>query len=358
MSKGIPAMWMRGGTSKGLYFLRNDIPTDIEKRRDFLLSVFGSPDTLQINGVGGGNPLTSKVAIVSKSKRPNIDVDYLFLQVAVDKYVVSSRQNCGNILSGVAPFALERGLIKPEKTKTTIRIFMENSKQVAVSTVETPNSNLTYEGDTYIDGVTFPGAPISLEFLNIEGSLCGQLLPSGSAKDEVDGYSLTMIDNGMPCVIIEADQLGLKGNETGDELEKNAIVRDQLESLRLKCGEIMNLGDVQEKTVPKMTIVSKPLLKGMINTRTFIPHKCHQSIGVFGAISVATACLLEGTPANKMAVIPGGEKKVCSIEHPSGKMQVLVELRNKKIMSAAILRTARKLFDGVVFPDDSSLKAT
>ena len=351
-------MWMRGGTSKGLYFLKNDIPTIIEKRRDFLLSVFGSPDTLQINGVGGGNPLTSKVAIVSKSKRTNIDVDYLFLQVAVDKYVVSSQQNCGNILAGIAPFALERGLIKPKKDKTTIRIFMENSKQVAVSTVETPNRNLTYEGNTYIDGVTLPSAPISLEFLDIEGALCGQLLPSGNVKDEVDGYSLTMIDNGMPCVIIEADQLGLKGNETRNELEKNSVVREKLEKLRLKCGKIMNLGNVKEKTVPKMTIISKPLSKGMINTRTFIPHKCHQSIGVFGAISVATACLLEGSTANNMATIPGGEKKVCSIEHPSGKMQVIVELGNKKIRSVAILRTARKLFDGVVFPVKNSLKAT
>ena len=351
-------MWMRGGTSKGLYFLKNDIPTEIEKRRDFLLSVFGSPDTLQINGVGGGNPLTSKVAIVSKSKRTNIDVDYLFLQVAVDKYVVSSQQNCGNILAGIAPFALERGLIKPEKDKTTILIFMENSEQVAVSTVETPNRNLTYEGNTYIDGVTLPSAPISLEFLDIEGALCGQLLPSGNVKDEVDGYTLTMIDNGMPCVIIEADQLGLKGNETRDELEKNSVVREKLEKLRLKCGKIMNLGNVKEKTVPKMTIISKPLAKGMINTRTFIPHKCHQSIGVFGAISVASACLLEGSPANNMAAIPVGEKKVCSIEHPSGKMQVLVELRNKKIRSAAILRTARKLFDGVVFAIENSLKVT
>ena len=219
-------------------------------------------------------------------------------------------------------------------------------------------SEMCIRDSTYIDGVTLPGAAISLEFLDIEGSLCGQLLPSGSAKDEVDGYSLTMIDNGMPCVIIEADQLGLKGNETVEELEKNTLVRDKLESLRLKCGKIMNLGNVKEKTVPKMTIVSKPLLKGMINTRTFIPHKCHQSIGVFGAISVATACLVEGTPANNMAAIPGGEKKVCSIEHPSGKMQVLVELRNKKIKSAAILRTARKIFDGVVFPVDNSLKAT
>ena len=350
-------MWMRGGTSKGLYFLKSDIPADIDKRGAFLLSVFGSPDKLQINGVGGGNPLASKVAIVSKSKRPNIDVDYLFLQVAVDNYVVSSTQNCGNILAGIGPFALERGLIKPEKDKTNIRIFMENSEQVAISTVETPNKNLTYEGHTYIDGVTLPSAPISLEFLDIEGSLCGELLPSGSTKDEVDGYSLTMIDNGMPCVIIEADQLGLTGNETGDELEKNSVLRDKLESLRLKCGKIMNLGVVKEKTIPKMTIISKPLSKGMINTRTFIPHKCHQSIGVFGAISVATACLLEGTPANNLAVIPGGEKKICSIEHPSGQMQVSVELRNKKIKSTAILRTARKLFDGVVFPHEKSEKA-
>ena len=233
---------------------------------------------------------------------------------------------------------------------------MENSKQIAIATVDTPDGYLTYKGNIYIDGVTLPGAPISLEFLDIEGSLCGQLLPSGSAKDEVDGYSLTMIDNGMPCVVIEADQLGLKGNETRDELEKDSVMREKLESLRLKCGKIMNLGVVKEKTVPKMTIISKPLSKGMINTRTFIPHKCHQSIGVFGAISVATACLLEGTPANNVAAIPSGEKKVCSIEHPSGKMQVLVDLVNKKIKSTAILRTARKLFDGVVFPDDNSLK--
>ena len=356
MSKGIPAMWMRGGTSKGLYFLKNDIPSDIEKRRDFLLSVFGSPDTLQINGVGGGNPLTSKVAIVSKSKRSDIDVDYLFLQVAVDDYVVSSTQNCGNILAGIAPFAIERGLIKPQKDKTSIRIFMENSKKIAIATVDTPDGYLTYKGNTYIDGVTMPNAPVSLEFLNIEGSLCGELLPSGNIKDEIDGYSVTMIDNGMPCVIIEANQLGLKGNETVDELEKDSVVREKLESLRLKCGKIMNLGNVKDKTVPKMTIVSKPLSEGVINTRTFIPHKCHQSIGVFGAISVATACLLEGTPANKLAAIPDGEKKVCSIEHPLGQMEVLAECRDTKIKSTAILRTARKLFDGVVFPDDNSLK--
>ena len=231
-------MWMRGGTSKGLYFLKEDIPNDIAKREDFLLSVFGSPDNLQINGVGGGNPLTSKVAIVSKSKRSDVDVDYLFLQVAVDDYVVSSTQNCGNILAGIAPFAIERGLIKPEKDKTSVRIFMENSKQIAIATVDTPDGTLTYNGNTYIDGVTLPSSPISLEFLDIEGSLCGELLPSGNIKDEIDGYSVTMIDNGMPCVVIEADQLGLKGNETRDELEKDTVMREKLENLKNK-GKIL-----------------------------------------------------------------------------------------------------------------------
>jgi 4-oxalomesaconate tautomerase len=360
MSEGIPAMWMRGGTSKGLYFLKEDIPANKAKREQFLLSVFGSPDKLQINGVGGGSPLTSKVAIVSKSRRPNIDVDYLFLQVAVDDYAVSSAQNCGNILAGIAPFAIERGLLRPEKEKqkTSVRIFMENSRKVAIATVETPESKITYTGHTYIDGVTFPSAPISLEFLDIEGSLCGKLLPSGNPKDEVDGYSVTMIDNGMPCVIIEAGQLGLEGNENLEELEKNCALRESLERLRLKCGKIMKLGNVKEKTVPKMTIVSKPLSNGMINTRTFIPHKCHHSIGVFGAISVATACLIEDTPANKLSLIPSGEKKLCAIEHPSGKMEVLAELRNNKIISTAILRTARKLFDGVVFSNNDGLKAS
>ena len=357
MSEGTPAMWMRGGTSKGLYFLKEDIPNDIAKREDFLLSVFGSPDNLQINGVGGGNPLTSKVAIVSKSKRSDIDVDYLFLQVAVDDYVVSSTQNCGNILAGIAPFAIERGLIKPEKDKTSVRIFMENSKQIAIATVDTPDGTLTYDGNTYIDGVTLPSSPISLEFLDIEGSLCGELLPSGNIKDEIDGYTVTMIDNGMPCVIIEASQLGLNGNEKVEELEQNSALKETLESLRLKCGKIMNLGDVKEKTVPKMTIVSKPLNDGMINTRTFIPHRCHRSIGVFGAISVATACLIEDTPINKLSIIPNGEKKLCSIEHPSGQMHVLAELGDKKIKSTAILRTARKLFDGIVFPHKESEKA-
>ena len=356
MSEGTPAMWMRGGTSKGLYFLKDDIPTDIAKRESFLLAVFGSPDNLQINGVGGGSPLTSKVAIVSKSKRPDIDIDYLFLQVAVDDYLVSTSQNCGNILAGIAPFAIERGLIKPEKDKTSIKIFMENSSQVAIATVETPDGKLTYKGNTFIDGVTSPSAPITLEFLDIKGSLCGALLPSGNPTDEVNGYSVTMIDNGMPCVIIEATQLGLKGNENVEELEKNSVLRENLEALRLKCGKIMNLGDVKEKTVPKMTIVSKPLQNGMINTRTFIPHRCHQSIGVFGAISVATACLIEDTKANSISIIPRGEKKLCSIEHPSGQMQVVAELRDEKIKSTAILRTARKLFDGVVFPDGETVK--
>jgi len=353
MSKGVPAMWMRGGTSKGLYFLKKDIPSNKEERDNFLRSVFGSPDTLQINGIGGGTPLTSKVAIVSKSEKPNVDVNYLFLQVQVDKSLVSDTQNCGNILAGIAPFSIERGLVKPEpnRDEMSVRIYMENTSQVAIATVQTPNGKITYSGKTYIDGVPKPHSPIPLEFLDIAGSLCGELLPTGNQVDNVNGINVTMIDNGMPCVIISAKDLGISGYEDIKDLESNKKLRDSLENLRLKCGKLMNLGDVTDKTVPKMTIVSHPKSGGIVNTRTFIPHRCHSSIGVFGAISVATACLLNKSVAHSISSIPTGNEKVCSIEHPSGQTQVIAKTKNEEIVSTAILRTARKLFDGNVFDD-------
>lgn len=353
MSKGVPAMWMRGGTSKGLYFLKEDIPSNKKERDNFLLSVFGSPDTLQINGIGGGTPLTSKVAIVSKSKKPNVDVDYLFLQVQVDKSLVSDTQNCGNILAGIAPFSIERGLIEQDlnRDETLVRIYMENTSQVAIATVKTPKGKITYSGNTYIDGVPKPHSPIPLEFLNIAGSLCGELLPTGNQIDNVNGMNVTMIDNGMPCVIISAKDLGVSGYEDINVLENNKKLRSSLEDLRLKCGKLMNLGDVTAKTVPKMTIVSHPKSGGIVNTRTFIPHRCHSSIGVFGAITVATACLLNKSVTNSICSVPTGNEKVCSVEHPSGQTQVIAKIKNEEIVSTAILRTARKLFDGLVFDD-------
>jgi len=343
-------MWMRGGTSKGGYFLASDLPADTEQRDAFLLRVMGSPDDRQIDGMGGADPLTSKVAVVKPSERPGIDVDYLFLQVFVDRPIVTDAQNCGNILAAVGPFAIERGLVPARAGRTDVRIFMENTGQVAVASVETPDGAVSYAGEARIDGVPGTAAPVPIAFEDPAGSSCGALLPSGNAVDVVEGVEVTMIDNGMPVVVMRAADLGITGDETAADLEGNAGLRAKLEAIRLKAGPMMNLGDVSEKSVPKMTMVSAPKAGGAISTRTFIPHRCHSSIGVLGAVSVATACLLPGSPAADMAAIPDGREKTLSIEHPTGEMTVVATLdEDGAVQRAAILRTARKLFDGVVF---------
>lgn len=343
-------MWMRGGTSKGGYFLNEDLPADPGARDAFLLSIMGSPNERQIDGMGGADPLTSKVAIVQKSEREGVDVDYLFLQVAVDTALVSDAQNCGNLLAGVGPFAIERGLIAAENEKTSVSIFMRNSGQTAVATVSTPDKTVSYQGDASIDGVPGTSAPILLAFEDIAGSTCGTLLPSGNEVDIIDDIAVTMIDNGMPCVIMLASDMGISGAETREELEANTDLRARLETIRLKAGILMNLGDVTDKTVPKMTMVSAPKNGGAISTRTFIPHRCHASIGVLGAVSVATACLLEDAPVAKLACIPEGAAKELQIEHPIGETTIVVQTaKDGSIESTSILRTARKLFDGVVF---------
>lgn len=351
MSDGVSAMWMRGGTSKGLYFLAADLPATEAERDAFLLRSMGSPDPRQIDGVGGADPLTSKVAIVQKSERPGVDVDYLFLQVAVDQPLVSDAQNCGNLLAGVGPFAIERGLIKATADETPVAIYMQNTGQTAVATVQTPGGKVTYQGDAQIDGVPGDAAAVPLQFRDTAGSMCGALLPTGNVCDRVDGIDVTMIDNGMPCVVLLAEDVGISGYESRDELEANQPLRAKLEALRLSCGRLMNLDDVTEKTVPKMTMLSPPTGGGCINTRTFIPHRCHASIGVLGAVTVATACLLKGSPAHSLAVIPEGNSKVLPVEHPIGATTIIAKMDGETVVSSAILRTARKLFDGRVFAE-------
>jgi 4-oxalomesaconate tautomerase len=346
---GVRCMWMRGGTSKGGYFLAEDLPQDLASRDAFLLRVMGSPDARQIDGMGGADPLTSKVAVVRRSKRPGIDVDYLFLQVFVDKPIVTDQQNCGNILAGVGPFAIERGLVAARDGRTEVRIFMENTGQVATATIETPRGRVSYEGGARIDGVPGTAAPVPIVFEDAEGSMCGALLPSGNPVDEIDGIAVTMIDNGMPCVIMRAVDLGISGDEAPKELEANGALRQKLEAIRQKAGPIMNLGDVAEKSVPKMTIISPPSHGGAVSTRTFIPHRCHSSIGVLGAVSVATACLLPGSPAAQLAKIPTGAEKTLPIEHPTGETSIVVNTDGDQVKRVAVLRTARKLFDGAVF---------
>lgn len=348
--KSAKCMWMRGGTSKGGYFLKDDLPSDIAERDAFLLGVMGSPDLGQIDGMGGADPLTSKVAVVSKSDRDGVDVDYLFLQVFVDQAIVTDAQNCGNILAGVGPFAIERGLIQATGDETRVTIFMENTGQVAVATVQTPGGEVSYEGDTKIDGVPGNHAPIPLEFRDTAGSSCGVLLPTGNAVDMVGGARVTLIDNGMPCVVINAADVGISGYEDRESLDANAELKAKIEAIRLAVGERMNLGDVTDKSVPKMMLVAAPRYGGAVTVRSFIPHRAHATIGVLGAVSVATACLIPGSPAAEVAIIPEGNRKIMSVEHPTGEMSCVLELGDDgAVKSAGLLRTARKLMDGTAF---------
>jgi 4-oxalomesaconate tautomerase len=350
MSDGVPVMWMRGGTSKGGYFLARDLPADITERDALLLRVMGSPDPRQIDGMGGADPLTSKVAIVSKSQREGIDVDYLFLQVFVDEAIVSDAQNCGNILAGVGPFAVERGLVAPNGEQSHVAIYMENTGQTAIATVYTPGGKADYNGDASIDGVPGTAAAIPLEFRDTAGSSCGALLPTGNAMDVIEGVACTLIDNGMPCIVMRAEDVGATGYESREELDAADDLKARLEAIRLAAGERMNLGNVLEKSVPKMMLVAPPRMGGAVTVRSFIPHRAHASIGVLGAVSVATACLIEGSPAASVASIAEGLNLTLSVEHPTGEMSCVMELdEHGNVVSAGLLRTARKLMDGMVF---------
>ena len=350
MSDGIPCVWMRGGTSKGGLFLAADLPTDIIQRDQLLLEIMGSPDNRQIDGMGGADPLTSKVGIVKRSSHPDCDVDYLFLQVFVDQAIVTDSQNCGNILAAVGPFAIEQGLVPAKGDVTQVSVLMENTDQIAVLQVQTPNGKVTYKGTSAIDGVSGTSAPVTCEFKETAGSTCGALYPSGNLTDFIDGVDVTLIDNGMPVVILNASDFGVSGTESRDELDGNTELKIRLESIRLQAGPLMNLGDVTEKSVPKMSLVCKPKDGGCIATRTFIPHRCHASIGVLGAVSVATAAITPGTVAYPLAQIPDGDQKTLPVEHPTGEMTVVAYMDGDELGSAALLRTARKLFEGTVYP--------
>ncbi|KAB2914319.1 MAG: 4-oxalomesaconate tautomerase [Hyphomicrobiaceae bacterium] len=343
-------MWMRGGTSKGGYFLAADLPQDIPARDAFLLGVMGSPDKRQVDGMGGADPLTSKVAVVRRSQRPGIDVDYLFLQVFVDQAIVTDAQNCGNILAGVGPFAIERGLVDAEDGETPVTIYMDNTGQIATARVKTPDRQVTYAGAARIDGVPGGASPIPVTFRDTAGSTCGALLPTGKPVDMIDAVEVTCIDNGMPTVVMRAEDLGRTGMETREALDGDEALKARLESIRLKAGPMMGLGDVITKSVPKMTMVSAARRGGALSTRTFIPHRCHASIGVLGAVSVATAAMLKGSPAASVARLPATQTKELRIEHPIGETTILLEADAAgAVQSAAILLTARKLFDGTVF---------
>jgi 4-oxalomesaconate tautomerase len=354
----IPCTLMRGGTSKGPFFLASDLPHDTQLRDGVLLALMGSPDARQINGVGGADPLTSKVAIISRSARPEIDVDYLFAQVAIDRAFVDVTPNCGNMLAAVGPFTIERGLVPAIDSVTPVRIYMVNTGNTAIAHVPTANGEVCYEGNASIAGVPGTAAPIRIDFLNTAGSVCGSLLPTGRARDELDGVEATLIDNGMPVVILRASDFGKTGYEAPAELDSDHNFKKRLEEVRILAGQRMGLGDVRAKVVPKMTLIAAPRSGGDLATRTFIPHKCHAAIGVLGAVTVGTACAIPGSIASGIVSLSGEAVKRLSVEHPSGEFSLEIETGEPhggtiRILRSSLIRTARALFRGEVLVPSS-----
>lgn len=377
MQTPIPCLFMRGGTSKGPFFKESDLPADKATRDRVLLSVMGSPDKRQIDGLGGAHPLTSKVAIVRKSTKPGVDIDFLFAQLQPDKDTVDTTPNCGNMLAGVVPFALETGLVQAQGDTSTFRVLTRNTDMACDITVQTPLQTATnggsasqeiasgkryveYAGDARIDGAPGSSAPITINFLDTAGSVCSSLLPTGQVKDTItvtgEGFAaftldVTCIDNGMPLVIFKASDLGRTGYESAAELNADDDLKKRIEALRLQISLKMGLGDVAQKNYPKMTLIASPRDGGAITTRSFIPHVCHDAIGVLAAVTVGTACVLKGSVCDGVAVMQPGATQHVSVEHPTGEFSVALETdpnNPQNVTKAALLRTARLLMRGEV----------
>ena len=339
---------MRGGTSRGPYFLREWLPQDPAERDEVLIGAIGASDLLQLDGVGGGSTLTSKVAIVSRSAQPDCDVDYLFAQVGVGQRSVDTRPNCGNMLSGVAPFAIEQGLVKARDGSTTVRVFNVNTRSRIDVTVQTPGGCVTYSGTTRIDGVAGTAAPIRLDFLDAWGSVTGQVFPTGRRIDLIEGVAATCIDAAMPLVILRARDVGVTGRESPEELDANADLLERIERVRRAAGRLMGLGDVSASVVPKPVLVSDGDDADSVTSRYFTPRRCHASHAVTGAIGVATAFALPGTVASGAG--PARGMRNIAVLHPAGRIEVEVEIEGTddgaRVKRAALVRTARKIMQG------------
>lgn len=351
MQKPVPTLFMRGGTSRGPFFKESDLPADVPTRDRVLLAVMGSPDRRQIDGLGGAHPLTSKVGIVRAGSQPGVDLDFLFAQLQPDKDTVDTTPNCGNMLAAVVPFALETGMVKAQGETSTFRVLTLNTDMQCDITVHTPGGVVSYEGEARIDGVPGSSAPVTINFLDTAGSVCSGLLPTGKVRDVIDGVEVTCIDNGMPLVIFKAADVGRSGYESVAELNADTELKARIERLRIVCGHAMGLGDVTAKNYPKMTLVAPPQHGGSLATRSFIPHVCHDAIGVLAAVTVATACVLKGAVTEGIAQVPAGNVKTVSVEHPTGEFSVELELDPadpQNVTRAALLRTARLIMRGEV----------
>ncbi|MBK9082500.1 MAG: 4-oxalomesaconate tautomerase [Rhizobiales bacterium] len=347
----IPCLFMRGGTSRGPYFLATDLPADAAQRDCVLLAAMGSPDARQIDGLGGATTLTSKVAIVSRSTQPGCDVDYLFAQVDIAKAAVDTTPSCGNILAGVGPFAIERGLVRAEDGQTRVMIYNVNTKSRIEAIVRTPGGKVTYAGDARIDGVPGAAAPIMLNFMDVIGSLCGAMLPTGKARDVVDGIEITCIDVAMPMILLRAADLGLEGDEGKEAFDGAPERMARIEAIRRKAGAMMGLGDVSGKVVPKVGVLSRPRAGGTIASRYLTPHALHAAHAVTGAVCVSSACALPGTIAHELAAPDDANPRTIWIEHPSGKIDVALTVSGRGDdleIVAGTLRTARLIMRGEV----------
>ena len=358
----IPCLLMRGGTSKGPFFNEADLPSDIATRDRVLLAVMGSPDKRQIDGLGGAHPLTSKVGIVRKSSEPGVDLDFLFAQLQPDKDTVDTTPNCGNMLAAVVPFALETGMVKAQGDQSTFRVLTLNTNMQCDITVDTMGGVVQYEGTARIDGAPGTSAPVVINFLDTAGSVCEGLLPTGRVKDTLTvtgaGFEpftldVTCIDNGMPLVMFKATDIDRTGYESVADMNADAELKTKIEALRLQVSLLMGLGDVSQKNYPKMTLIAAPQNGGAIATRSFIPHVCHDAIGVLAAVTVGTACVLQGSVCEGVAVMPSGLTKNVSVEHPTGEFSVALQTEpashlpgGQLVKQAALLRTARLLMRG------------
>ncbi|MFN3891777.1 MAG: 4-oxalomesaconate tautomerase [Beijerinckiaceae bacterium] len=341
----VPCVMMRGGTSRGPFFLESDLPAEVSARDEFLLTVMGSPHQLQVDGLGGANPLTSKVAIVSKSQRPDADVDYLFAQVSVDRPVVDTGPNCGNMLSAVGPFAIEAGLVPSQDGETKVRIFNRNTSSLVEAVIQTPDGAVEYEGDTAIDGVNGVAAPIRLSFGDAAGGKTGALFPTGKRRETINGVDVTLIDYAMPMMLLAAADVGLDGAEAPSEIDANRALFERIEAMRLEAGRRMGLGDVSGRVIPKVGLLSRPRHGGAITSRYLVPDSCHRNHSATGALCVAAACRLAGTVAYDIASKDGA---VVSVEHPTGKIPVALTTNGESVTRAEFVRTARRIFEGAV----------
>lgn len=353
MQTSIPCVIMRGGTSRGPFFLLSDLPADTEQRDKVLLAAMGSPHDYQVDGIGGARSLTSKVAMISPSKHGGADVDYLFAQVFIDKPIVDTKPNCGNMLIAVGPFAIEAGLVPARDPETTVRIYNVNTKTLVEAIVQTPGGKVTYEGDAAIDGVPGTAAPVKINFKGGIGSVTGKLLPTGKPLDVIDGVDVSCVDVAMPTIFMRAEQLGKTGHESAEELDRDKALMERMEAIRRKAGVMMGMGDVSKNVVPKIALLAAPAKGGMIAIRYFVPDACHKALAVTGTVCLASACAISGTVASQFVNLRPAPQGVLEIEHPSGKIAIDLDADfsngRQELRRAALVRTARRVFEGRIF---------